>query len=63
MGYTIEFLRVFGGLLFYPAPILLFLIGLISALGLAVGRRERWTKSDSLYYAFITATIVGYGDF
>jgi voltage-gated potassium channel len=63
VGFTIEFLRIFGRLLFYLAPILLFLIGLITALGLAIGRRERWAKSDSLYYAFITATTVGYGDF
>ena len=28
-----------------------------------VGRAEGWSRSDAIYYAFITATTVGYGDF
>ena len=31
-------------------------------LGLIVGRIESWSKFDSLYWAFITALTVGYGD-
>ena len=35
---------------------------LITAQGLIVGRIESWTKFDSLYWAFITALTIGYGD-
>jgi len=34
----------------------------VVALGLIVGRIESWTKFDSLYWAFITALTIGYGD-
>jgi len=27
-----------------------------------VGRLEHWSSEDAVYYAFITATTVGYGD-
>lgn len=48
---------------FYAGPILIFLILLISLLGQRIGKREGWERIDSLYYSFITATTVGYGDF
>ncbi|MGD2076114.1 MAG: potassium channel family protein, partial [Gammaproteobacteria bacterium] len=28
-----------------------------------VGKKEGWSVEDAVYYAFITATTVGYGDF
>ena len=61
--FTIEFIKKFGVGLFYAGPIVLFLIALIGSLGLLVGKREGWKPIDSLYYAFITATTVGYGDY
>ena len=36
---------------------------MIIGLGQLVGRFQQWSRSDALYYAFITATTVGYGDF
>jgi hypothetical protein len=38
---------------------LVFLFLLIALAGLVVGRIERLSLLDSLYYAFITATTVG----
>jgi len=63
MEFTVEFVGTFLVGLFYAAPVLLFLIALIAFIGQMIGRREGWNKIDSLYYAFITATTVGYGDF
>ncbi len=61
--YTFEFARVFFAELVYAGPILLTLILLISLIGFVIGRIEGWSRSDSLYHAFINATTVGYGDF
>ena len=63
MIFTIEFIRMFSLGLYYAGPILLFLILLIVVLGLRIGHREGWSRSDALYFSFITATTVGYGDF
>ena len=63
MGITIQFIKLFGWGLFYAAPLLIALISLIFILGQMIGKREGWSKSDTVYYSFITATTVGYGDF
>jgi len=63
VGFTFEFLRMFLNGLFYGAPLLLALLSLIVVMGIVVGRSEGWSRSDAIYYAFITATTVGYGDF
>ncbi len=44
-------------------PILSGLIGTVIALGIIVGLLENWPLFDSIYFAFITALTVGYGDF
>jgi len=63
MGFTIEFLFELGGLLFNGFPLFLTLLVAISALAIWIGKKEGWSLSDSLYFGFITATTVGYGDF
>ncbi len=62
MEYTWAFFGAFLDAIAKLSPILFALITLIIVNGLAMGRREGWTVSDSLYHAFINATTVGYGD-
>lgn len=63
MAFTFDFLMAFFKGLYYAAPVLLFLIFMIIMLGRIVGRKESWSGADTLYFSFITATTVGYGDF
>jgi len=62
MVFTLEFLRILARLIWSGAPLFLGLGLAIAVLAIAAGRREGWTTGDSLYYGFITATTVGYGD-
>jgi voltage-gated potassium channel len=63
MKMTLIFLSSFFKTVFYLSPLLITLIISIAALGLIIGKLEKWTKFDSIYYSFITATTIGYGDF
>lgn len=56
------FLRTFSIGLLHASPILLFLTLLIVLMGQIVGKEEGWSKADALYFSFITASTVGYGD-
>lgn len=62
MEFTLTFIELFFSLVYYLAPLLAFLFLLIVTAGLAVGRIEKLSILDSIYYALITATTVGYGD-
>jgi voltage-gated potassium channel len=62
MGFEATFLHFFFKSMMFMAPTLLALVLAITTLGWWVGRIEQWSFTDSIYYAFITATTVGYGD-
>jgi hypothetical protein len=61
-GLTITFLKGFGLGLWVSLPLSLSLATAIALLALVVGRKEGWSRFDSVYRSFITATTVGYAD-
>lgn len=61
-GLTVTFVKQLGSGLWLTLPLLLSLAAVIIVLGQAVGSREGWSRFDSVYWSFITATTVGHGD-
>jgi voltage-gated potassium channel Kch len=61
-GLTIVFIKDFVRGLWLMFPLLFSLLAAISVLGQWVGRIEAWSRVDSLYWSFVTATTLGYGD-
>ncbi|OUS11110.1 hypothetical protein A9Q89_09805 [Gammaproteobacteria bacterium 53_120_T64] len=62
MGFTLLVLQQFFYGIYLTMPLLIFLLVLITGLGQWVGRIEQWDKFTSLYWSFITALTIGYGD-
>ena len=62
MEFAFSYLSYFAEYLAFAAPLLGLMSTIIMTLGLIVGRIESWNWFDSIYWAFITATTVGYGD-
>ncbi len=63
MDYAITFLRYLFWGFKLASPVFLLLLVIIVSCGQIVGRRESWSRLDALYWSFITALTVGYGDF
>lgn len=62
MEFTLTFFELAWLMLKITAPIWLLFIVLVVALGQIAGRIERWPPLSALYWSFVTATTVGYGD-
>ena len=62
MEFTLTFFELVILTLGITAPIWLLFILVIVVLGQIAGRLEDWPALTSLYWSFITATTVGYGD-
>jgi len=61
--FTLKFLELFGAGLFLVSPIIIFLMGLLFLIANATSRIEKWQNfTESLYFTFITALTVGYGN-
>lgn len=62
MAFSATFFELFFWGVYLGAPIFIALSLIITSLGLWVGKMESWKTFDSLYWAYITALTVGYGD-
>jgi hypothetical protein len=57
-----RFVRCFRKHLRVVWPIMSGLIAFQLALGAVIGFLERWSVSEAIYFTFVTALTIGYGD-
>ncbi len=62
MDFALTFINLTFLMLQLTAPVWLLLVLLIIIFGQIAGRIEGWASLSALYWSFITATTVGYGD-
>jgi len=63
LGFTVRFIIIFFALLTIVLPVFLFLFAVIALAARGVKKEEHWTLFNTIYFAFVTATTVGYGDY
>lgn len=62
MEFTLTFIKIFFVAMSLAYPLLASMALVVILMGAVAGRREGWAFFDSIYWAFITATTVGFGD-
>jgi voltage-gated potassium channel len=62
MRTSIRFLKVFFKTMGALSPIWVFLVSVIFVIGLFIARLEKIPAVDGMYFAWVTAFTVGYGD-
>jgi voltage-gated potassium channel len=62
LDFSIYFVQIFFSVLYLALPLLLSMALLVAILGLVAAYLEKWPVFVGIYWAFITATTVGYGD-
>ena len=62
MELLLDFVKTYLSGLLHLWPFIMLMVVAIAAIGFQVGKIERWTLSNAMYFAFVTATTVGYGD-
>ena len=60
--FLLNFLKIYAVLMIYIMPVIVFLLSIIFFLGWRIARIEKWPTGKGLYFAFISATTVGYGE-
>lgn len=62
MDFTLHFIKLFFTYIYLCMPLLVGFLAIILILGQIVSYIEKWKSFDAIYWTFITALTIGYGD-